>query len=46
MKKKRKKEKTEAEEILEFEQELTDDNSDSINQFTKEDKDTICRYIG
>ena len=43
MKKKRKKDK-EAEEIIELEQEFIDD--DSINQFEKEDKDAICRYIG
>lgn len=44
MKKKRKKDKTEAEEILELEKELTD--SDSIDQFTQEDKEIISRYIG
>jgi len=44
MKKKKKKEELEAEEIIELEQELVDD--DSINQFEKEDKEAICRYIG
>ncbi len=47
MRKKRKKAKEEnKEKVLEIEQEINELDSDSINQFEKEEKQIISRYIG
>jgi hypothetical protein len=45
-KKKKKSNQEPAEELAEIEKELSELDSDSINQFEKEERDMICRYIG